>query len=570
MRARGRALRKPGTPDQSIKAPPAIFVRKTTILWAPLMVVVSTAFAVEIPFFFFGTPSGHDIEFHLYSWLEVLAQWKQGIFYPRWASLAHFGYGEPRFIFYPPGSWTLGATLSAIFPWTLASNVYIWVVLAAAGISMFLLASRWIDRRDAIFAAALYTISPYHLVIVYWRSAFAELLASCLVPLLLLCVLKAIEDGWQAVVPLGIVLAAGWLTNAPAAIMLHYSMALLLVFFAWRQRAMRLIVIGAAAVALGACLSAFYLLPAIYEQRWIEISQAVSAGSRPSDNFLFVHTTDPDHDAFNHVISWVAVFEIALIAAATWLGELWSLQNSNEGRRDLGKALITWAAACAFVMFPLSALLWRILPKMQFMQFPWRWLLCMSLIFALFVAFGIRRWRWRGLICALAILVIAMGWLRIQKPWWDTAADLREMQDNMESRVGYEGTDEYTPAGADPASIDKEARNVTVAGRARAAIRVQRWDAEFKTFTADVSAPDHLALHLFAYPAWEAEVNGHVVQTSNTEIGQMLVPVETGMNRVQVRFVRTWDRTLGGWISAATVFLTCTLLVLRRRKSSLL
>ena len=59
---------------------------------------------------------------------------------------------------------------------------------------MFVLARRWLDRRDAIFAAVLYAANPYHLVIVYWRSAFAELLASCLVPLLLLFVLKAVEE----------------------------------------------------------------------------------------------------------------------------------------------------------------------------------------------------------------------------------------------------------------------------------------------------------------------------------------------------------------------------------------
>ncbi|MGA2746223.1 MAG: hypothetical protein ABSE44_16120 [Candidatus Sulfotelmatobacter sp.] len=74
--------------------------RSGDLLWSPLLAIGAAAFAVEIPFFFFGTPSGHDVEFHLYSWLEVLAQWKQGIVYPRWAALAHFAYGEPRFVFY--------------------------------------------------------------------------------------------------------------------------------------------------------------------------------------------------------------------------------------------------------------------------------------------------------------------------------------------------------------------------------------------------------------------------------------------------------------------------------------
>src|SRR5437763_7356228 len=117
------------------------------LLWTPLLAISAAAFVVEIPFFFLGTPSGHDVEFHLYSWLEVLGQWKHGILYPRWADLAHFGYGEPRFIFYPPASWMLGATLSAIVPWTLAASVYIWIVLIAAGASLFVLARRWLAPR---------------------------------------------------------------------------------------------------------------------------------------------------------------------------------------------------------------------------------------------------------------------------------------------------------------------------------------------------------------------------------------------------------------------------------------
>jgi hypothetical protein len=530
--------------------------------WKPLLAIASAVFAAEIPFFFFGTPSGHDVEFHLYSWLEVLAQWRHGILYPRWAALAHFAYGEPRFVFYPPASWTLGGTISSVFPWTIASPVYIWMVLVLAGISAFLLARRWLDRSDAIFAAVLYAVNPYHLIIVYWRSAFAELLASCLLPLLVLLVWKAVKGDGRVVVPLGFLLAAAWLTNAPAAVMIHYSLALLMVFFAWKSRSPKLLLITAGAVVLGACLSAFYLMPAIYEQRWIEIANAVSAGSRPADNFLFIHTTDADHDAFNRIVSWLAVLEVVVILAAAIAGKLW-----RDSRREMWMALSVWALACSILMLPMSALLWKVLPKLQFMQFPWRWLLCMSTIFTLFVTVGLRRWWQRGAVCALSLVVIVGAWRYVQAPWWDTAADLREMQDNMATGAGYEGTDEYTPMGADPSAIDKDARKVTVAGPAHAAIDVLHWDAESKIFTAEMSAADQVALRLFRYPASRAFVNGREVEmTAREGTGQMLVPVRVGMNRVEIRFARTWDRTAGGWISVVTAVSTLTLVLVSARR----
>ncbi|MFL6444524.1 MAG: 6-pyruvoyl-tetrahydropterin synthase-related protein [Candidatus Sulfotelmatobacter sp.] len=519
--------------------------------WTPLLVIAAAAFAVEVPFFFFGTPSGHDVEFHLYSWLEVLGQWRHGIFYPRWAGLAHFGYGEPRFIFYPPASWLLGATLSAIVPWTVAASVYIWLVLTAAGISMLVLARRWLERRDALFAAVLYAVNPYHLVIVYWRSAFAELLAACLLPLLLLFILKAVEDEQRMMVPLGIVLAAAWLTNAPAAVMIHYSMALLILFFAIMKRSPRLLLDGAAAVALGACLASFYLLPAVYEQKWADIGEAVSAGSRPADNFLFIHTTDADHDAFNRMVSWVAMLEMGVIAVAATVATI-----QKRMKTPLWQLLLGWGTVCAFFLLPISLVFWKVLPKMQFMQFPWRWLLCLSLIFTIFVALGLQGWWMRTTVCLLSIVVIAAAWTRVQAPWWDNAADLREMQDNMESGAGYEGTDEYTPVGADPAVLDKTARDVAVEGPARAAIHILRWNAAAKEFTAQVSSADQLALKLFPYPAWKVEVNGHPVAASvRKSTGQILIPVQAGLNRVQIRFVRTWDRTAGAWISAVTFIL---------------
>jgi 6-pyruvoyl-tetrahydropterin synthase related domain len=525
--------------------------RRSRLAWAPLMSIAVAAFAVEIPFFFLGTPSGHDVEFHLYSWLEVLSQWKLGIVYPRWAAFANFAYGEPRFIFYPPASWTLGAALSAIFPWTLAASIYIWLALLAAGVSMFLLARQWLDRRDATFAAVLYAVNPYHLVIVYWRSAFAELLASSLLPLLLLLLLRADEKGRRITVYLALLLASSWLINAPAAVMIHYSLALLILVVAWQRRSPRVLLVGAVAVVLGAALAAVYLLPAIYEQKWVTIAQAVSAGSRPQDSFLFIHTTDQDHDAFNHLISWIAVSEILLTIAGAWAARGWRSRN-----RTLWYSLVTWAAACSVLMLSITNGLWRILPKLEYMQFPWRWMLCLGIPFALLTVLGVRRWTVRVAFYLALLAVLVFGWRHFQPPWWDNAGDLREMQDNMDSGEGYEGVDEYTPVGADPSAVSKDARSVAVDGPSHAAIRVSQWTPEFKLFTAEMSAPDNLALRLFNYPAWRVNVNGREVQPSTREgTGQMLVPVEAGANQVQINFVRTCDRAAGGWISLLALVL---------------
>jgi hypothetical protein len=537
--------------------------RSENALWGrPALVISAAAFLVVLPWCFQGVPSGHDFEFHLNSWMEVLGQWKQGILYPRWAALANHGFGEPRFVFYPPASWMLGAALGAILPWKMVAGAYVWIVLTLSGCSMFLLARRWLSRRGAIFAAAFYAANPYHLVIVYWRSAFAELLAAALLPLLVLCVLRWQEKGPKIVFPLSLIVAAVWLTNLPSAVMLNYSLALLLLVLAARRRSPRVLVYGAFAVVLGAALAAFYLVPAVYEQRWVDISSALWPGVRPQDNFLFTLINDPRHNRFNLLVSMVAMAELIALAGAVLLS--WRKRYRSA---TLWWMLMAWALAITLLLFPFSETAWLLLPKLRFMQLPWRWLLCLNVIFALLFPLAWRRRVPRILICVAMLLVLAAGWLLVQPPWWEKTRDFSNALADQQSGKGYEGTDEYLPVASDAYDVKPDAPPVTLENNGQAQIRMQAWAADEKSFTATVSQPGNLVLHLFTYPAWMATVNGQATETDNQDdTGQMLIPVNAGENQVRVSLIRTHDQMLGDGVSAGTVLFMLFLLRFSRKR----
>ena len=519
-----------------------------------VLVLAAVCFLAIMPFFWMGIPSGHDFEFHIFSWMEVRSQWQQGIVYPRWDALAHWGYGEARFLFYPPASWILGAALGAILPWKLVPGVYCWLALMLAGVSMYWLARKWLPAPDALFAAAFYAVNPYHLVIVYWRSAYAELLGAALLPLLFVGLWRLKEPGCRPVLWLSLVLAAGWLTNAPAALMIHYSAAGLAVLLAAHERSWRLLLRTGLAAAIGIGLASFYLLPAIYEEKWINIGEVLAAGVRPQDNFLFTTIADADHNRFNLLVSCVALAEIGILALAIWRSHAWRLEKA------VWLLLSAWGGMATLLMFSVSDPLWLYLPKFRFVQLPFRWLLCLNAVLAMLVVMATRRWMTRVVASAALLAALLIAGHRVQAPWWDNASDVQEMSEAMSDGTGNEGIDEYVPRGADPYELKKEVPRVTgLSGNEIPTQRIQ-WGAEDRHFVVHTTQPTNLVLRLFDYPAWKVTVNDAVVKTERTEVtGQMLIPVSAGRSEVRIHFARTLDRTIGNALSLISLVVVLVL-----------
>lgn len=548
-------------------------------------VLAGVATAIVAPFLWLGYASGHDFGFHASSWIDAAADWKQGLLYPRWNGFANYGFGEPRFIFYPPLSWMLGAALGSLLPWVAVPAAFIGIVQLLAGFCALALTRRLLTPGCALFAATAYAANPYALLIVYFRSDYAELLAIALFPLLLLAALELAgllpsrRGPSRRVAVFAIVFALVWLSNAPAGVVASYTAALLLGFAALRQTSARPLLPGAGALALGFGLAGFYLVPAAYEQHWVDIAQVLSAGLLPSENFLFTFLPDIHHTYFNVIASGTAILMMLLAGAAALVSR--HFRTGAPAQRDrnarVWALLLLLAGISCVLMLRMSTPLWDWLPKLRFVQFPWRWLAVLAVPLALLLGDAARALRrtWLGIL-VIALLLGAVEVAFARHAWWDSE-DLRTLQTAVISDRGFEGTDEYDPAGDDHYNLPEDAPRAVLLGpgddtadvpAVGAAIQeIQVWKDEFRKLRVTSDHPERLAVRLVNYPAWKVTVNGTPVSPERADdYNQMIIPLAAGTSEVIIRFVRTPDRTAGDALSLASLAVLVVLFVMPRRR----
>jgi uncharacterized membrane protein len=555
--------------------------------WSLLLASVGIAL---LPLAWRGTSCGHDFDFHLESWMEVVRQWHQGVLYPHWAASANYGAGEPRFVFYPPVSWLLGAALGAALPWTWVPLVFTLMVLAAMGASFFHMAREWMPEDNAVLAACLYVTSPYVLFVAYERTAYGELLAGAWMPLLVLFALRERRSALK----LAIVIAGLWLTNAPGAVMGCYALAVLVAWAAIAERRWRLIGRAVGALTLGLGLAAVYLVPALYEQRWVEIKRAIADGMRVEDSFLFEHTGQAFHDQVLRSASWIAV----ALLTATMLAAAFSYRTKRTSK--LREPLVALAIVIACLLLPFSDSVWRFAPELRFLQFPWRWLLVLSLILAALAGLALRGeaiTRRYILLRTTAVLVIAfllsgLAWISFWQPC--------DEEDNVTAQIasfhdkGFEGTDEYTAIPADNGDIQRGLPPVrieqTAEGdeadssveenpewRANASdsqlsqigmqIQIERWQVERVNASVRIPAPGFAVLRVMDYPAWRVRVNGARVDARpRRDDGLMTIPLAAGASEIEVRYGTTRDMWLGRIVSLLAAVLWVALAAFQARQ----
>ena len=620
-------------------------VRSQDVAWHGRILISVVAFFAVVPMLRQGPSCGHDFDFHLLSWLEASQQFAQ-LTFPHWAYTPAFNAGEPRFIFYPPVSWTLGALLGFILPWTLVPVAFTWIALTLSGLTFHALARRYTSSSASTMGAVLYLANPYMLFTAYERSAYAELLAAAWLPLLVAAVLppkQAHQAGPSAsngglgieiavssrrVLQLAIPVLLVWLTNAPAAVMSTYAVAFLVLVrlinsfhtprtpFAmpegfhsrWR---MHLAITTAAGTVLGLALAAFYLLPAAYERRFVQIQMLVIEGMRVSDHFLFHRMPGPTlddrfHDSVVHTASVIALTLIVLIVlalAAIAVGprsahtdmegmSFWSDGGRRARLHDFAfretiLSLFLLTLAIGLLLTPMSLPVWNFLPNLAFLQFPWRLSAFLGLIFAFFTTLALPRGL-HSLASSLLLSSSPLVAILFIAPAWHLFHQHCSPEDTVSTRValfhsslGTEPTDEYTPLHADSDALhpnDPPYWLVPLTPSLGTAINTPAPEGSSpgpapRHLTLTLTAPAYLILNFRDYPLWQVDLNGRHLQLASPERrgtrddGLIALLLPPGRDVVDLTLTRTPDETLGMGISGFAL-LACFYLYLRPRSSA--
>lgn len=536
-------------------------------LLTPAVTLACLVLPLLLFFLSHGYSSGDDLPFHLGSWQDAAQQLRHGV-YPQWDAAAAYGTGEPRFVFYPPLSWLLGASLSTFATSAHAAEWFITLTICGCWIAMYLAARRWASISASLLAATVYAAAPYMLFNGLQRAAFGELLAAAWLPLLFAgCTAPA-----PRVAALAVPLALLWLTNIPTAILGSYLLLLVALFrllLLLRQRTPARHMAQQAAVfaggtGLGLGLTSFFLLPALVQAKDVQLATAFQHGLSFHDNFLLRHTAATSRQTLHTITVMVAAYVCVLLCILIAIVALRRRDRDHTESAAPGHLLTLLAVlACLllFLMLPPSAPVWQHLPKLAVLQFPWRLLSLLTLVLAYAVAVLVNRLCVRPWHAVVASVVLGAALVSLEsRMYWRDPQQLEAhglQRADVAAATQPRPTQEYTPAGADNTGLQQiaatscsEPANIDMGAAYPSQLRIH------------LLQPATCTLPLRNYARWTVLTNGAAASLVPRSDGRMALQLPAGTSQVEVRWHRGWDYVAGLTASLVAFLVLMALLLL--------
>jgi hypothetical protein len=519
--------------------------------------VLLGAFFAVLPFFGRGFIPTHDGELHFIRFAEFFRMLQAGYLFPRWAPTINSGYGLPVFEFLYPFANYISSMLH-VFGMEFVEGFKISSALGYLIAVLFCFL--WLKKRFGLFPAVIGTIVsayvPYWFVELFVRGAIGEVWAIAFV-FMALWSIEMKRPIWFAIAITGIILSHNILTIIFGPFLILYLL--------WRRDWKWILF-----MLLGVGIAAWFWLPAIMESKYMMGLNTVNY----KDHFasiaeLLIPSWGTAFSGPGYIADKMS-FQIG-IGPILWLLSAGILILSKritgkQKREALG--LFILIVLVLFMTLPQSAVIWELIPFLQYIQHPWRFLVYLIPITAYMAALVSSSIKNKWIVVIVAIISVAVSFSYTRGAVYEPRNDAYYLTNpnftDSASSMGNSLSTIWTPW--------KEKRLTSIVTdtlNSPVSVIVQKEKYLDRLYQVNLEAPLVVRLHILYFPGWTVFVDGKKAVIDYTANGTLDITVPAGTHVIHAVMVETPVRYASNWISVVSLVIAAglgILLYINRKK----
>lgn len=481
---------------------------------------------------------------------------------PSWSSGLLYGHGYPIFSFYSPLVYLIGSIFAMFgINFLVATKLTFILAFFIGAIGFFLLAKHLYGFFPALLSTIIYSLAPYRAVDVYVRGNLAEFFALSLFPFFFLYNFKLLNNpNKKNQLILAIIICLQILTHNISVFIYLIFISLYNLFYLLIHNKKRSLIflffkryVCAIFMALG--ISAFYWFPLLLEMKYVILD---NFAQYPYDTFYIslsqlwkspwgyggFHQTNPMSLQLGQVLIVSSLFAF-----------IYSFFSKNVEKRKHTKILAFLLLIFSFLEIKQSYFIWKNIPILSYIQFPWRIhivtttitsILTASLIYFLINSFSKFK---NTSIFILSLLIIILS---IKESYKFFTPKEYTQEPAVSETTTWD--DEYLPKWVLQKPKDYAPNKVN--GTEQTNITNLEWGYHTKSFSINLDKETKISLSHIFYPGWTAYIDNVKTDISyNNPNGLMEILIPIGSHKIEFIYQNTWWRSLSQLFSVISILL---------------
>lgn len=517
----------------------------------PFLIVLSISIFASWGFLTPGFVPTHDGEYHIIRLWQFDEMAKSGDFFPRWAPDLNSGFGVPLFNFFYPLPNYIGELFHYFLGFSFIDSVKLTLATGMIFGSVFFYF--WLKSIFGVWAGIVgsifYTLAPYHLVDLYVRGTPGEIWALAFFPAVLWAIEKRSFLG-------GFFLALLILShNILALIFMPFliSYMLLKIFISPKVEKRSVIYHLSSVICFGFALSAFFWLPALIEAKYVTGLKIVNFADHFPAFFQLIFPSWGTGFSVPGIADGMS-FQIGVPHLLIVIASLFFLR-----RMPHLPFFLSWFMIILFLLLETSLPVWKLIPALGLIQYPWR-LLSLVILLTSFMAGSLAFLKKSKIFIALLILLPLFFYSGYTKPVKYLSREDSFYLNNPNwtqgtATLGNSFSTIWLPFG----KPKKEQKLEIVSGK----VEVKKADIKPQTyfFQLETATPAQARVNTSYFPGWKVLVNEEETKVDFSD-GLINFKIPKGESIVKIKFINTPIRFLANIISLLGLVSSLTLGIL--------